>query len=702
MQRLASWEAVQEPEPGVRDGLVAAAAVVVGVALVVPVLSHTWPPSLLPAPTGRLDWAFNVRLLKALLLLEGLGLVGLGLLIAARGGWARRLGGVAVLEAQPGVALALLCILHAAALVFFLPPQQIVSEQPVHTGSHAANYYRIFAAHRLLSDGGRLWGYDPFFMAGYPAGAVFDPDTRGSELFVHAFSFLGLPYASKAYILLVELAPPLLVFAAARLAGLRSGAALLAALLATVHWHWGRPFLGYLRWAGMHSYLLAAQLALLGTGLAVRFFDPDHRVRVLSWLGLVGVAALVGFVHPEGLLLLAPGVVLASALGWRRLRRRDTAALGLGLLLLVALHSTWIVPLVRYRHLLAPPTPGMQLHGPADFLEILLRPTSGLVGATLLLGAAGCWRLRRDLPLAAWALGGAGAGLLAVTAWGAQLGPLRRLETARSLVPASLLLAVPAGAALHAGLHRVQRATGGTLVLAALLVSGTAPAFLSLLDTGFFYAHRLDATLDGRATELLRRLDALAPRDARILFESTSAEAAGTDGVALQALVPIYTRRELLGGPQPDMLPLQGRFDFAAGALAGRSLATWSAAEFAALLERYNVGAVVAWSPAARAFLAAQSGVLAPAATLHGFEIYTATRPSTYLLAGRGRVRADYNRLEVSEARGEELILKYHWTDGLQATPAVPIERAVVPDDPVGFIRVRPGGETRFVLRPGR
>jgi hypothetical protein len=702
MQPAASWDPAVERRRGTRDVFVAGLALALGAGLVVSVLTHVWPQALLPASTGRPDYAYNIRLLKLLILVEGALLGALGLAVAWRGAWLRRLDGVEALDRHAGVALAVLVAAHAVALGFYFPPQQIVADQPVHTGSHAAHFYRIFAAHRLLDDGIHLWGYDPFFMAGYPAGAVFDPDTRGSELFTHAFSFIGLAYASKAYILLVQLGVPLFVYAAARLLGLGRGAAALATLLALVHWHWGRPFLGYLRWVGMHSYLLATLLAVLGTGLAVRFHDPDHRVRVQCWAGLVIVAAVIGFVHPEGLLLLAPGVVLAYGFGARRLRRRDHAALGIGLVLLVALHSTWIEPLVRQRHLLSPPAPGMQLHGAGDLLDLVRRPTSAPLAATLLLAGFGLWRLHRREPLAARTVAGATLWLLVVAALGAWLGPLRRLETARALVPATLLLVLPAGAALQTLLRVVQRPLGGTFVLLGLVVACSLPAFLSLVDTRFFYAHRLDATLPTHLTELLAGLDRLAPRDARMLFESTTPPDAGTDGMPLQALVPIYTRRELLGGPQPDMLPLQARFDFGAGALAGRPLADWSSAGFDTLLQRYNIGAAVAWSPAARAFLARQARSMTRVATLYGFDLYTVERPAGWLSGGTGRVRADYDRIELVDLQGDELVLKYHWIDGLQSTPPVPLERVAVPADPVGFIGVRPQGHTHLVLRPGR
>ena len=212
-----------------------------------------------------------------------------------------------------------------------------------------------------------------------------------------------------------------------------------------------------------------------------------------------------------------------------------------------------------------------------------------------------------------------------------------------------------------------------------------------------------DATLDPRFKELLRAVQSLGPVEERLLFESTqSAWAPLADGAPLQALVPIYTRRELVGPPEPGVPLVHARLDFGRGQLLGRPLGSWSREEFARFLELYNVGGAVAWSPEARAFLVQQADVLHPAGSLHGFDLYRGVRRSGSAQGGEALVHADYDRLEVSgiapAAPGGELVLKYHWIDGLRATPRVPIERAAVPDDPVGFIRVRPQGATRIVL----
>jgi NAD(P)H dehydrogenase (quinone) len=80
------------------------------------------------------------------------------------------------------------------------------------------HFYRLFAAHHLLQMG-RTWGYDPYFLAGMPAGLAVDLDTRGDALFTAATPFLSLALASKAYLVLVDAIVPIVLYAAARAAG---------------------------------------------------------------------------------------------------------------------------------------------------------------------------------------------------------------------------------------------------------------------------------------------------------------------------------------------------------------------------------------------------------------------------------------------------------------------------------------------------
>jgi len=51
-------------------------------------------------------------------------------------------------------------------------------------------------------------------------------------------------------------------------------------------------------------------------------------------------------------------------------------------------------------------------------------------------------------------------------------------------------------------------------------------------------------------------------------------------------------------------------------------------------------------------------------------------------------VNAGFNRLELSSLKGNEVVLKYHWIDGLTSTPAAKIVPINMADDPIPFIKI--------------
>jgi hypothetical protein len=63
-------------------------------------------------------------------------------------------------------------------------------------------------------------------------------------------------------------------------------------------------------------------------------------------------------------------------------------------------------------------------------------------------------------------------------------------------------------------------------------------------------------------------------------------------------------------------------------------------------------------------------------------------QPLTWFLQGEGKVKASLNRLELSELEGKEIVLKYHWTKGLSASPPATIAPVKIDDDPIPFIKI--------------
>ena len=336
-----------------------------------------------------------------------------------------------LLDRHGRAAVVSLLVLHVAGTMILFPPRALRSPDPITSGDGAYHYYQTLAVHRILNRGGHPWGYDPFFMAGYPAGVPFDVDAKGAELFCHAFSRLGFPQAFKAWALIALLLAPAMLYAAGRALGLTRAEATAAVGLALLYWHFGRPFLGHLRWAGKHSFLLASGLCVLVLALIWRALDARGRGRI-GWLaGGTALAAAAWQISPLALPMLVPGLLVLLAGALRRLRLRDHGAIALGLALVVLVNAGWIVPMLRLHDARLPTSYWLQLRGLQEIAFVYTRKTSIVFAAITVLGCWGLMLLGRRHRSAGAALAVTGAAWFLAAFFGARVPALARIDPGR-------------------------------------------------------------------------------------------------------------------------------------------------------------------------------------------------------------------------------------------------------------------------------
>ena len=80
---------------------------------------------------------------------------------------------------------------HLIATLFFFPPEDILNNRPVTSLDHSLHYQQVVRAREVFGESYRLHAYDPYFMAGYPGGTVFDIDSKGVELWCAFLGFAG-------------------------------------------------------------------------------------------------------------------------------------------------------------------------------------------------------------------------------------------------------------------------------------------------------------------------------------------------------------------------------------------------------------------------------------------------------------------------------------------------------------------------------
>jgi hypothetical protein len=584
------------------------------------------------------------------------------------------------------------------------PLATLCDKRPIVSGAHPLHLYHAALGAQALRERGWCCCYDPYYQAGYPKTPLFDSGCRPAELLL---ALVGRAYDPAVYKLGLALwcfvAVPGLLALAALAAGLGRGA--WAATVLGLLVFWGDPGRRMLE-AGQVDVLLAGLASLAHVGLLLAF---DRGANLWSALGLLLTAGLGWLAQPGcfGLMIIL-FLIYYISVGPRHGRLSWHVLLWGSELGGLAGNLFWLEDAVKYWWVRAPlpPVEGLVPHrtlrslweaplwgDAADRALALLLLLATLLGVLVL-------NSRRQRA-AARLLGVGAVGLVSLAILGISWEPAGRLHAAELLVPGlwfACLAAVPAGQFLLALLARGLRGWGRTALVSALL----GPILLALLGADLVtLAERLGGTtpleigLNPERQALVESLLRHTGPEARILWEDQPQACTASRWPALLALL---TGRAFLGGLDADGCLEHSHVGLRRQQLEDRPLEVWKDEELADYCRRYNVGWVVAWSPAAQArFRAWKNGVQELAQLQVDGQsgcLFRVRRPSySYALKGKADVVAlDGRRICLANVVPEEgqVVLSWHYQAGLRASPSrVQVERQPNPLGLLDLVRLR-------------
>ncbi len=614
---------------------------------------------------------------------------------------------------------------------------------PVVVVDHAIHEYHGSLGAQFLAQTGTSWGYDPYFMAGYPETPVWDSSSNLAIIFNllgggGETSFRGYKVGLCATLILALVA----VAVAVRLVGDGWATAALATGLVGGYFWVGYPI--SLWRSGLFAFLTAAIGTPLLLALCVRF---DRKPTWQGWVALGGVASGLFFCHVTTPIMVGPGALAFYLLVARRHGRRwHMAILGaVGFTVLVNL--VWLVPLWRFRGLRVGSGFFMTTTSYRFLFDYYLsRSVDSRLGLVLLmLGSAGImgWWFSGRRP-AAVAFGGSVAALIWLTGFGSFWEVTKVLEPLRFRVAFCYLLAVPAASGLMIGSMTLARwlrggVGGWAMVVGAwIMVLGTwgylEPTFFWVVKSWLLQDRPFVVGYPPQTAPLVDWLRRETDLSARVLFEDQLRLLEGTDAESthwtplLPGLLAPDDRLFIGGLYQTAFIQHHQQASFGDFHLGDRSIDEWTSAELARFTEQYNVGWVVCWSPLSRFVFDHLAGAtrvktlprfatpgrppanndyertaiirlggvrLAQKYILEGestYAVYRLTRPHSYFLRGKGRVVAVApNRIELADIEPDATgvaVLSMHWLDTFRADPPATIGPEPAPPDPVPFLRI--------------
>jgi hypothetical protein len=599
-------------------------------------------------------------------------------------------------------------VVHSLGLAsLFSPVDGFLNNQPVIEQDWGLHFHHLTSLEGFWRQDHSLSGYNPFFMAGYPSNTIQDLSIKLFELLSLALAAIVLSPVQwfKILAFLAMACAPWLMYFAGRnffyIDDAKNIIGVAAALLGTVYWWNSLP--REMFFYGMIGFPVAAYLSVLGLSLFYRIAKQAPSFGSIH-IGLLIFALTILPLHVQSLVTFLPPAIALLAIEPRFLTARLLAIFSAAATLSLLFNSPWLVPAIAHRgdDISAQIVSQLPLFASADPLTFLkdylgstgywtFRPSffeKGFRIVLLVVGALGTWRLIQsdNRPLGIM-LASALTGLFVIAYFGA-LSPLTiSWQPLRFKVPYDLFLVI--GAAYSVGHGLSSRAAARSWIVPVLLGGALLAFLLNLFQTESTGRLRLRSRMNPESNQIVEWINGEASADGRVLFEESGDETGFVyEGMYLSSFLPTLTGRQLIGGPINLYNDRHHFAEFHSGKLFKRDIRTLSDQELRNYLRLYNIGAVVAYHPASLQRLQSIPGLVTVEQRIGPVHLMKVHQQLTWFIEGEGKVKAGFNRLELSSLQGKEVILKYHWIDGIVANPTAKIVPVKIADDPIPFIKI--------------
>jgi hypothetical protein len=599
-------------------------------------------------------------------------------------------------------------VLHVAGLILlFSPVSGVIDSAAIIDQDWGLHFHHVQSMEQFWRQDKRIWGYNPLFMAGYPSNTIQDLSIKIFEFSALLLSSLALTSIQwfKLLAFLAVASVPWLVYFTARnfwhRHDFKTIAPPLAALFGTAYWWNSLP--REMFFYGMIGFPTACYLALWGVSLVYRMAQQSA-----AWsralLGWIIFAVIVPSFHVQTAIILFPPLAALLIVQPELLRSPFILWFLAAAALSLAVNLPWLIPAVSHLHDDMSRSIVEQLSlfvsgDPWTFLKDYFGPQSywsfrstwaekGLRLTVLMLGALGVVHLLRSEQRILGVMLAAAAGVLFfISYFGSLLPMLKPWQPLRFKIAYDLFLVLAASYTIASCAHSRHSVPAPTVIL-TLIVGGAAFLF-NLAATESLGKMQLRTQAAAEINAIVDWIKAETPANARVLFEESGDETGFVyDGMYLSSFVAHWTGRELIGGPINVYNDRHHFAEFHSGKLFKREIHRLSDEELRNYFRLYNIGAVVAFHPASVQRLQSVAGLVSLDRRIGPVHLMKGNQPFSWFLQGDGKVEAALGRIKVSDVKGREIVLKYHWVEGLKVVPPAKIFSVAIHDDPIPFIKI--------------
>ncbi len=610
--------------------------------------------------------------------------------------------------------LSALILLQVAFISAFIPLTEWFSADAIYSDDFSFHYANTLERISFLKDFGKYGGYDPYIRAGTITSAFLPIDNNGCAIFSYILFFLPTAISFKLFYIFGALLFPFIGFRTARNFDLSINTSLIAAFLLTLLLHI-TFMVNFFQW-GSGSFLFASCFSLLAVSCFYRFCSTE-KISTLIWTTLTIAWAV--WVHAFSIVILFAPMILCYVFHFKKLRWRlhgyVLTATGISILL----NIPWIHPFLIFKDQMARDhstlfyttrsviepikTYLLRNHLFNSYMNIVFQKEEWVDIILLLAGLLGiyAWYKNKNIRLAAVYFGTI-VFFLILSFYGAFF-EITNITPMRFLITLNMFLVIPASLAIMETYRRffsdksIKVRLVSLAVLAYLLAALVATPYYHLFYKKDF---RLVCSLPEPFQQMVSWINNNTSNKGRILIENSDFETQHRYyGTHLPIILPQLTGREYIGNYSYYAASKDGIATFNSGILFRRPIKEFSHDELSYYFKLYNIKWIIYWSDAAHRALGRDNPFIKPLVQIDGFNICSVEREPSFFIKGNGNAQADYNEIRLTDVKAVdgEIILCYHWMKFLKTDPPRTIERVLLAEDELGFIKIKDPPQTLLI-----
>ncbi len=590
----------------------------------------------------------------------------------------------------------------------YIPVSEWFNENAIYTDDYSFHYADALYKGVYLEKYKMLFAYNPYVRAGSVCNIFFSVDNFGWSVFIYLLSFLPSGFSFKLYLILTILSIPFLLYQSSKNFGLTRKEAAVCSVLGTLFLHVS-ICVDFLYW-GTVSYILSCYLCILITSFFYRFVKNGKTADIV-WFAVLFSAGF--WVHIFTALHVFIPVIVCYIFCFSKLSLKQHALVAFSGSFVFFLNSIWLVPcliflvdyadLARDNFIYATPCLTEPLNTyfflNLKFNEYMNIPflKSGIVDLILLgTGILGMtvWRGKENR-LRAVLFAATVTFFFLLAYYGSFWDFTASLTPLRFIIFMNVCLCVPAATGLcrlyDLFLKDKPVKIRSLSLIVVFYLSGTVLAvpYYHLFQRKDF---RLLTEIPAPVNALTSWIRQNTSPDGRILIENSDFESSHQYyGTHLPYFLPLLTKREYIGNYSPYAISRDSFATFYWGYLFRRKIQEYTRDEVWPYMDLYNIKWIIIWSEESRDFFESAPDYYLFRKKIDKFYIYEVNRTGNFFIKGRGKIRAEINRIELTdlEPQDGEVIISYRWMKYLRTESEIAIDETRMLDDPGGFITLK-------------